>query len=168
MSDTIRTLSCDCGQVRFEAVADPILRGVCYCNDCQAGGRLLEALPGSARCLDDDGGSSILTYRDDRFRCVAGQEHLRGYKLKETSPTQRFTATCCNSPMCLKFKWGHWVSTYRGRFDDADLPPIEMRTNVRCRRSDVPIPEDAPSFQRFPLWLFGKLISSRVAMALGR
>lgn len=168
MSDKTRTFQCACGAVRFEAYNAPILTAVCYCQDCQAGGKLIESLPNAKPVLDADNGTSYLTYRDDRYRCIAGQDNLRGHKLKPKSPTTRYVASCCQSAMYLKFHKGHWVSTYRNRFVDDDLPPNDMRTNTRSRTSNLPIPTDAPSYRRFPLKLFGKLIAARINMALGR
>jgi len=163
------SLRCTCGEVAFEVTGDPILTGVCYCDDCQAGGKRVEALPNAAPALDADGGASYLTYRDDRFRCVKGQALLKGYKLRDTSPTQRYVATCCNAVMYLKYKRGHWVSTFRKRYDvQDDLPAIEMRTNTRFRTSTLPLPQDAPSYTRFPLRLFYRLFAARIAMARGR
>ena len=168
MGLTVRTSCCDCGQVRFKAIGDPIVTAVCYCSDCQKGGQLIQALPDAQPVLDQDGGTPYLTYRDDRFRCVAGQHLLEGHKLKASAPTQRFVATCCNSGMYLKFKYGHWVSAYRYRFADEILPAVEMRTNLRRRQSALVLPQDAPSYSRFPLSLFAKLFRSRIDMALGR
>ena len=168
MSKTIRISSCTCGRVQFEAVDAPILSAVCYCDDCQAGGKMIEDLPAASRVLDDDGGASYLTYRDGRFRCISGEALVKGFKLKDQSPTQRYVATCCNSGMYLKYKRGHWVSAYRRRFSEVDLPPVEMRTNTRFRQADTQIKQDAPSYRRFPLRLFTKLIVARLNMALGR
>lgn len=129
---------------------------------------MIEALPKAAPVLDPDGGASLMVYRDDRIRCIAGQELLKGYKLKPDSPTTRYVATCCNSGMYLKFKPGHWVSAYRKRFDEAGLPPVEMRTNLRRRTSDAAFEDNAPRYQKFPIRLFTKLIGARIGMALGR
>ncbi|MEP9360529.1 hypothetical protein [Sphingomonas sp. KR3-1] len=142
------------------------MSAVCYCGDCQAGGRQIEALPGAGPVLDPDGGTPYLTYRDDRFACVDGAELLVGYKLREEAPTQRFVASCCNTGMYLKFAPGHWTSAYRLRFPDP-LPPIEMRTNVARRRSDLPLPGDAPAYRSFPLKLFRRLLMARLAMLFG-
>lgn len=117
--------------------------------------------------MDADGGTPYLTYRDDRFSCVSGSELLVGHKLKESAPTTRFVASCCNSGMYLKYAPGHWVSAYQTRFND-DLPPIEMRTQTQCRKSATPIPQDAPAYRRFPMKLFGRLIAARLAMLFGR
>ena len=156
-----RTSQCQCGEVRLEASAEPILAAVCYCDDCQAGARRLEELPGAPSVLDEDGGASYLIYRDDRFSCVAGADRLEGHKLREKSPTTRYVASCCNTAMYLKFGRGHWVSAYRTRFEQVGLPPVEMRTNTRFRTFKGPYPDKAPTHKRFPLMLFAKLAKAR-------
>lgn len=167
MNRIVRTSSCACRRVRCEAVGVPILSAVCYCDDCQAGGRQIERLPNAARVLDADGGTAYLSYRDDRFSCTSGADLLVGYKIRDKAPAQRFVASCCNSGMYLKFAPGHWVSAYRARFE-GDLPPIEMRTQTKYRLADTEIPLDAPGYHRFPFKLFRRLLSSRIAMLFGR
>ncbi len=167
MSDILRISTCACGQVRCTGTGQPILTAVCYCDDCQAGGHQIESLPNAGRVLEDDGGTAYLTYRDDRFSCVAGAHLLVAYKIRERAPTQRFVASCCNSAMYLKFGPGHWVSAYRRRFE-GDVPAIEMRTQTQFRASRTKLPDDAPSYRRFPPRLFWRLIRSRFAMMLGR
>ena len=166
MDATIRVASCDCGKVRCEVVGRPIASAVCYCSDCQEGARRIEALRGAPPILDADGGAASLVYRDDRFRCVAGEDLLVPYRLSEKAPTRRMAASCCNTGMFLKFEAGFWVSAYRLRFS-GDLPPVEMRNQTRDRQSDTPIPADAPAFARFPMRLFARLMRARVAMWVG-
>ncbi|CCJ07407.1 Uncharacterized protein BN69_1956 [Methylocystis sp. SC2] len=166
MAFTVRRLSCVCGRVQCEAIGAPILSGVCYCLDCQDGGRRIEALPNAARIRDPDGGTPYLTYRDDRFQVLSGENLLVDYRLKPRSPTRRVVASCCNSGMFLKFDPGFWVSTYRSR--QGDPPPIEMRTKTQHRRSETELPSDAPSYRGFPLRLFARLIAARAAMLFGR
>jgi hypothetical protein len=163
MALAVRTATCSCGRVRCEGIGAPIVSLVCYCSDCQAGGRQIEALAGASDVLDPDGGTPYLTYRDDRFACVEGAELLVAYKLKPDAPTQRFVASCCNTALFLKFAPGHWTSSFRSRFDDP-VPPIEMRTKVARRQSDLPIPQDAPAHRSFPLKLFRRLLAARIAM----
>ncbi len=167
MNQIVRCSSCVCGRVRCEAVGPPILVAVCYCESCQAGGRRIEALPGAAPVLDPDGGTPYLTYRDDRFHCVAGADRLVGYRNSERAPTQRLVASCCNTGMYLKFGPGHWVSAYRTRFAP-DAPLIQMRTQTRYRRAAAALPNDAPSYRGFPSRLFLKLLAARIAMLAGR
>jgi hypothetical protein len=167
MGNAIRIASCACGAVRCEGVGAPIASVVCYCSDCQEGGRRIEALPGAPRVLDADGGAASLVYRDDRFRCVAGAEKLVAYRNNDRAPTRRMVASCCNSGMFLKFEPGFWVSSYRLRFS-GDLPPIEMRNQTRDRRVEMAIASDAPSFSCYPIRLFAKLIRARIEMFFGQ
>jgi hypothetical protein len=68
--------------------------------------------------------------------------------------------------MFLKFEPGFWVSSYRLRYS-GELPPIEMRNQTRDRRAETDIPSDAPSFSRFPMRLYAKLIRARIEMLIG-
>ena len=165
---TVRQSSCRCGLVRCQAVGAPIVSVVCYCEDCQEGARRIEALPDAASFCDADGGTSLIVYRDDRFACESGEELLTAYRLKEGSPTRRMVASCCNSAMFLKFEPGFWVSAYRARFEGDDLPPLDLRDQIEHRRADTPLPNDAPGYRGFPLRLFVKIISARIAMLFGR
>jgi hypothetical protein len=165
MGQIVRAARCTCGRVRCEGTGTPIVSAVCYCRDCQAGGNQIQALPDAPPVLDPDGGTPYLTYRDDRFACIEGADLLVGYTLRDDAPTQRFVASCCNAGMFLKFAPGHWTSAYRARFD-GELPPIEMRNKIAARQSDLPLPQDAPSFRSYPLKLFWRLLAARIGMLL--
>lgn len=167
MDHVARRSACACGRVQCEGVGRPIFSGVCYCLDCQEGGRRIEGLPHAPAVLDPDGGTGYLTYRDDRFRCISGADLLTGYRLKDGGPTQRFVASCCNSAMFLKFAPGHWTSAYRTRFE-GDLPPIEGRSQTQHRAAPTPMPDEASSHRGYPPRLMARLLGSRLAMLLGR
>lgn len=160
---TTRRISCSCGKVECEATGAPILTAVCYCDDCQRGGRQVEALPNAAPVLDADGGTAYVLYRKDRFTCAKGSEWLRDMRLKETSPTRRIVASCCNTAMYVDFKKGHWVSAYRTRFEGAP-PPIHMRIQTRFKPHPDRMPSDIPTYRTFGPRLILKLLSARIAM----
>jgi len=162
-----RTASCECGKVTFETLGEPILAGVCYCDDCQAGCKMLEELPDAPPAMDEDGGSNYLTFRDDRVTITSGEKLIKSYKLKEKAPTKRYVASCCNSALYVKFSMGHWKSTFRNRYI-SETPPVEIRSQTQFRTSSLPFPDNAPTYKKFPLSLFGKLIKARIAMAFGR
>ncbi|WP_430429834.1 GFA family protein [Parasphingorhabdus sp.] len=166
MADDILISTCQCGKVQCQGVGRPIISGVCYCDDCQAGADTVEALDGAAQVRDDDGGSHYLTYRDDRFSCTKGADLLRAYKNRPDAPTDRMVASCCNTAMFLKFSKGHWTSAYARRFE-GDAPSVEMRTQMQFRDSDLPLPDDAPNYQTFGVRLFWRLFTSRIAMIFG-
>jgi hypothetical protein len=160
--------SCACGNVEIEASGTPIASAVCYCDDCQEGARLIEALPHAGPVQDRDGGTAFVVYREDRVRCVKGAELLKNYKIKATSPTNRVVATCCNSAMYLNFDDSkHWVDVYRARFR-GDAPPPQMRLSTKFKPGADDLPRDIPSYATYPLKLVGKLVAAKIAMVLGR
>jgi hypothetical protein len=166
-ASSLRSVACACGRVQFQAAGAPMGRAVCYCDDCQAGGRAIEDLPNAQPVLDPDGGTSFLTYRDDRFKCVSGKDLLSEHRLKPTSPTRRMVASCCNSAIYLKFEPGFWASVYRRRLSADDLPPPAMRIQTKFRNSDLPLPDRAPCFRGIPARLFIGGFLARIAMIVG-
>jgi hypothetical protein len=165
---TTMTASCACGSVELEAAGAPIASVVCYCDDCQEGARRIEALPGAAAVLDPGGGSAYIVYRSDRFRCAKGAEQLKSYKVKDSSPTKRVVAACCNSAMYLGFDDSkHWVSAYRARFH-GDLPPLQIRVCTKFAGEDVKALDDVPNHPGFAPGFMLKLLGARVAMLFGR
>ncbi len=166
MSDTAinaRMAQCACGGVRYEASGAPITSVVCYCASCQEAGRAFERLPGAPPMLETDGGTAAILYRKDRVRCVAGQGHLKEYRLKPESPTRRLVATCCNTAMFLDFTKGHWLSLYRCRFATG-APDIEMRVMTRDRRAGAALPDDVPNYRGHSARFMVKLLAAWIAM----
>lgn len=123
----------------------------------------MEALDGAPAVSAEDGGTHYLTYRDDRFGCIQGADLLRACQNTPGAPTRRMVASCCNTAMFLKFSKGHWTSAYAMRFE-GDVPPVEMRTQTQFRTSQLPLPDDAPSYKTFGVRLFWRLFASRLAM----
>lgn len=162
-----RIAECSCGKVEIRAIGEPILRTVCYCKDCQLGGRQLEALPGAVPVLSPDGGTDFLLYRKDRVNHGDVEPLLRRYKLNESSPTSRFVAPCCNSAMFLNFEKGHWLSMYRQRFQ-GEVPPLQMRVCTNSKRDDVVLPDDVPNHANHSFSFLARLIAAWIPMLLRR
>jgi hypothetical protein len=162
-----RIVRCSCGSVELETSGAPILRAICYCDDCQEAGRQIERLQNAPPFLDPDGGTDFLLYRKDRLKCVKGAELLRDHKLKEESATRRVVATCCNSAMFLDFQKGHWFSVYRARFAD-EVPPLQMRIQTKSRPEAAADTGDIPSHAGYPPRFMLKLIAARIAMLFGQ
>jgi hypothetical protein len=162
------TATCACGGVEITATGDPIGSNVCYCDDCRNGADLLEGLPNAATMRDPDGGTAYILFRKDRIACSRGAEHLKSYKLRETSVTNRVVAGCCNSAMFMNFDSGpHWVSAYRARFH-GELPPLQARICTKFMPEGTVFPGDVPSYRGYPPGFVFKLLASRAAMLLGR
>ena len=158
--------SCACGSVELQASGTPIVGVVCYCDDCQEGGRRIEALAKAGPVQDPDGGTAYLLYRKDRLECVKGAPLLKGLKLKEKSATNRVVATCCNSAMVLNFDDGKpWVSVYRRRLA-GDVPPPTMR--ICTKFSKRPLSDDIPRYAGFPLRFAASICAAWIPMLLGR
>ncbi|WP_246592187.1 GFA family protein [Aminobacter anthyllidis] len=160
----MRRVACRCGQVAFEASGAPIVGAACYCSSCQKAGKIFEELPGGEPVLESDGGTNYALYRKDRIRCVHGAELLREHRLSPTAPTRRVVATCCNSPMFLEFKGGHWLSVYSERIDPDERPPVEMRTLTADRRPGVEFSDGLPSYAKHSGLFMWRLLTAWVAM----
>ncbi len=160
--------SCDCGEVAIEARGRPIITVACYCDDCQAGGRQIEALEGAAPVLDPDQGTQLVMFRKDRLRCVKGQDRLVALKLRPDSATNRYVASCCNSALYLGFDDDkHWVDVFRSRIE-GEAPPVRMRVCTRFRTDETPLAGDAPIHPGFSFGLVARIIAARIAMNFTR
>lgn len=141
-----RTASCQCGAVTLELTGKPIVAATCYCQSCQKAGHAFEALPGAGAVVGADGGTPYLLMRKDRIAWRSGSDRLEEHRLQPDAPTRRLVSTCCNSPMCLEFTKGHWLSVYSARIAEAERPPAEMRTIVGDRPEGVELPGDIPNY----------------------
>jgi hypothetical protein len=160
------TVSCTCGNVELTVTGPPIVAATCHCNDCQAGARQIEALPGAPDVMDASCGTAYVMYRKDRVTCSKGAELLKSYKIRPGSATNRMVASCCDSAMLVRFDNGiHWVSLYPGRYD---APPTLMRVNTRYQPEGVTIPDDVPGYAYFPASFVAKLVAARIAMLFTR
>ncbi|MBC7493050.1 MAG: hypothetical protein H7241_11505 [Novosphingobium sp.] len=145
----VHRLRCACGEVECAGYGAPIGTAVCYCDDCQAAARAIEALPGAVPVADPDGGTALTLFDTRNFAVVRGEDKLVAHRLGDTSPTRRMVAGCCNSAMFLTFDRGpYWVSTMRNRFT-GPLPAIEFRQMTKYRANDLPWPDAAPRSRGF-------------------
>lgn len=157
--------ACVCGRVRLQGFGRPISCLICYCDDCQAAGRAIESLPGAATALQPDAGTELIVYHRDRLRCVAGAELMQPLRLRESSPTRRMVATCCNTAMYVGFDDGKfWVDLWRSRVL-GHAPPAEWRVCVRFR-PESPMPADLPSFPGYPFRFVARLLLNRLTTGL--
>jgi hypothetical protein len=165
MSLSRQVARCACGSVEFQASGTPILAAACYCDDCQQGARQIAALP-NGPVAGDDGGTEYLLYRKDRVTCTKGSELLRKYRLKDSSPTVRTLANCCNTALLLDFEKGHWLSLYRARFIGTP-PPLQIRIQTKFAANADGIADDLPRYSSLPFRFMMKLISARFGMLFG-
>ena len=157
--------TCACGAVEMAFDGEPFFAAACHCDDCQAGGRQIEALPGAARVLGAGEGTEYVMVRRDRIRVVRGAERLRPLKLKPSSKARRVVASCCNTAMYLDNAVAHWVSVYRDRLGSR-ARPIERRVMVKFAPEGT-VPEDGlPHDRRFSLAPLGRILGAWVPMLM--
>lgn len=168
MKERVVTARCTCGRVEIEAWGKPIASVICHCDDCQAAGQMLAALPGAPRLLDAAGGTANVLYRKDRVRPVKGGQLLEAHKLTPESRTNRMVATCCHAPMAITFDDArHWVPLYRDRLDGA-VPPVEWRICTKFMPEGAALPDDVPGFGMYPFGMMAGLALSALAMLVQR
>jgi len=160
----MRTASCQCGAVTLELTGKPIMAATCYCHSCQTAGRAFASAPGAPGVVGSDGGTPYVLMRKDRIEWLSGSERLEEHRLKPDSPTRRFVARCCNSPVALEFTKGHWLSVYSGRIPEDERPPAEMRTIVGDRPEGVELPGDIPNYRTPSGKFMWRLLTAWAAM----
>lgn len=159
--------SCQCGKVTFEARGTPIASVACYCDDCQEASRRLDALAPSAQLLHADGSTEYVLFRTDRVRCTSGASLLADHRLKPKSATRRLVASCCGTPMVMKFDDArHWMPMFRNRF--AAPAPLQWRICTKFKPAAASVPTDVPAFPLYPMGFMVNLLTSRLAMLFSR
>jgi hypothetical protein len=159
---------CTCGEVEIEAWGKPIASVICHCDDCQAAGAMLAALPDAPAVLDAAGGTGNVLYRKDRVHPSKGGHLLQAHKLRPESKTNRMVASCCNAPMAVTFDDArHWVPLYRDRLSGA-VPPVEWRICTKFVPEGTVLPEGVPAVPMYPFAMMTSLALSAVAMLIDR
>lgn len=159
-----QTLSCTCGQVRLAVETAPIASVECCCTSCREASARLARLPGAVPALGPFGTTRFELHRKDRVRVLADEENLSEFRLTPKSKTRRVIATCCNTPVFLEFKGGHWLSLYGTLWPKGTLPPLQMRTMAGDLPDPSVLPDDVPNARSHSLSFFAKLLRAWVAM----
>lgn len=157
-------LACACGQFEMVLAGEPFISTECHCNSCREAGGRMEKLPLARPMLEPNGGTRFVLYRKDRVEISRSQHLLRGYRLSEEAPTRRVVATCCNSPVFLEFKGGHWLSLYSSLWPEGKAPTPDIRTMASDRTEGAALDGDIPSGKRHTMGFYGKLLTAWIAM----
>lgn len=160
----VTDLSCACGKVHLEVRAAPILAAECYCNSCRDAGERLHALPGAPVVVGANGSTHFVLYRKDRISITQGKNLLRNFRLGPEAQTRRVIATCCNTPVLLEFKGGHWCSLYANLWHGQALPRPDLRTMTGDLPAGQMLDDAVPSGGWETTKFYGKLLGAWVAM----
>lgn len=157
-------IGCACGQTRLEVEGRPIESVECCCNSCREAAERMQDLAGAPRILTDSGTTPFVMYRKDRVRFLAGAANLAGFRLSAKATSTRVIATCCNTPVYLEFKGGHWLSLYGELWPSGTKPKPTMRTMASDLPEGATLPDDIPNARKHSLGFFAKLFGAWVAM----
>lgn len=111
------TIACNCGSVALDLEGPPILAAECHCASCREAAERLKV-----SVTEKNGGTRYVLQRKDRTTVMKGEAHLAAFRLNDDTSTRRIVATCCNAPMWLEFKGGHWISVYSARWPNGEAP----------------------------------------------
>jgi hypothetical protein len=158
------SLTCKCGRFTMQVEGSHIASVECLCSSCRKAGAVLSALPGAPVVVDDKGATPFVMHRKDRVRILSCAEQLKEYQLSADAGTRRVIATCCNTPVFMEMKGGHWLSLYGRLWADGDRPPLEMRTMTADLEDPASLPNDVPNLKQQSLSFYGRLFAAWVRM----
>ena len=124
----------------------------------------MQQLESAPPVLTDYDATPFVMYRKDRVVFLTGKDRLKSFRLAPDSSSERVIATCCNTPIFLEFKGGHWLSLYGRLWPEGTCPPLEMRTMVSDLPDGAALPDDVPNAKKQSLGFFAKLFGAWVAM----
>ena len=163
MAETTK-IGCVCGQTRLEVEGTPIVSVECCCTSCRTAGDRMQSFEGAPRTLTDYGTTPFVMYRKDRICFLAGIESLKSFRLSSEHSSKRVIASCCNTPVYLELKGGHWLSLYGGLWPEGAMPAPVMRTMASDLPKGATLPGDIPNAKKQSLGFFAKLFGAWVAM----
>ncbi|KRA99686.1 hypothetical protein ASD83_04045 [Devosia sp. Root685] len=157
-------LNCSCGQFEMVVTGQPFIATECHCNSCREAGGRMAGLPLARPMLEENGGTRFVLYRKDRVEITKGTDLLRGHRLSSSAPTRRVVTTCCNSPVFLEFKGGHWLSLYSSLWPPGQAPQPDIRTVTGDRSAEIALDDSIPSGRWQTMGFYGKLLTAWIAM----
>lgn len=124
----------------------------------------MQGLEGAPRTLTDQGTTPFVMYRKDRVRFLAGADGVKTFTLSPEHSTKRAIATCCNTPVYLEFRGGHWLSLYGRLWPEGVMPTPTLRTMASDLPEGAVLPSDIPNAKKQNLSFFAKLLGAWIAM----
>ena len=160
-----QNVTCRCGDIELRIEGPPIAHVCCYCDDCQAAARLVDAMPNGRSGILDDAGTPNVLFRRDQLRFVRGMEKLDEFRVRNDSKTIRLVARCCNTAITQRHEQG-WPHRGVKAHLIPSPPALEMRIYTRFAPDPARVPRDVPIKRGPGLTLVWRLL--RAKLALGR
>jgi hypothetical protein len=117
--EMLRSAVCCCGRGRIVVAGEPVLNGICHCDDCRR--RTGSAFGWSAY------------FRDDQVRDVTGPTQV--YEVSGTNPQHRHFCVVCGSTLYWKAAaFAGMTGIAGGCFVESPLPApaLSLRTAGKC------------------------------------
>lgn len=162
--EPITRLGCACGQVQVTLHQAPLIATECHCTSCREASLRMAMLPGATTVAAANGGTPFVLYRKDRVEFTSGQERLSAFVLGPERSTRRVIATCCNMPIFLEFKGGHWLSLYSALWPEGLAPQPELRTMTGDRPAGAPLDDAIPAGGWETTKFYGRLLTAWIGM----
>lgn len=157
-------IHCSCGQTQLEVIGKPIASVECCCTSCGEAGKRMQQLHNAPITLTEYDATPFVMYRKDRVSFLAGADSLKSFRLTPEASTERVVATCCNTPVYLSVKGGHWLSLYGMLWPEGSLPPAEIRTMTSDLPDGAVLPDDILNAKKHSLGFFAKLFGAWAGM----
>ena len=157
-------LNCRCGKVHLEVKCAPIITAECHCKSCRAAAARLLSLPCAEPMAEKNGGTRFVLYRKDRIRFAEGAELLQEFRLSPDAGTRRVIAGCCNTPVFLEFRGGHWLSLYERLWPEETAPQLDIRTMTGDHENGPALDADVPSGSWQTARFYARLLGAWIAM----
>lgn len=131
------TGGCYCGNLRYEAEGEPVMRGLCHCRECQyfsgGGANVAMAMPKAG------------------FRYTQGEPKAFARDDLETPVTREFCGDCGTSILAKPPMIPDLVVLKVGTLDDpAEFGKPDFAFFCEDRQAFQYLPEDLPTFDKFP------------------
>ncbi|HZM34048.1 MAG TPA: hypothetical protein VFC18_06080 [Burkholderiales bacterium] len=155
---------CRCSRVVLQAQGPPLAHICCYCDDCQAAARKIDAREGGCSGQGPDGGTPSLLFRRDRIRFVQGEELLTVLRVREPTHTDRLIAACCNTAITQRHYNGWPHCGVKSHLFEPPIPPLELRIYTRYAPDPSAVSRDVPCARGASLRLVRRLLPAALAL----
>lgn len=136
MTDKPYTGGCQCGALRYEATADPVYAGHCYCEDC--------------RRTSGSGFSPFMAFRASDLKLTGPTAQAYCTAARGNKTTRNFCATCHSLVFGGEDGIDEVLNIYAGTLDEPSRFAPKIAIMTQGKPDWALIPEGLRVFERMP------------------